>query len=686
MSADVNSASILHTPALYRTGVKLLTVLLLSLSLLIGLLSSAVAVVMGERGFYFQSYEECREEIYRDVARSSAYRLSYVLYSDFLSENWDDTQSAPDVDKLREWESAFPALSLHDVAEESLLITILDQDGNIIFTNRSEETPLYEEEVVALQQTLPDGTLLSRTIRCAVPTVIPQGRGSLLSILESLLPHLWAMRGWIIVIALGAWICTCVLFFLLMAAAGHQPGEKEPRLTGPARLPVDILTVLAVIGGYFLLLLLSDVYARPSFFHLALLAIVLIPAIPLAIGYLMCLAANGKCHTLWKRSFLSRVLTFFLRILRGIGRRILLPLGKGVVQIFSALPLISKTVLGLLAATLAEGIILLVTQHNFSLLMTLWIIRQCLLIPLLLWLTLGLRRLQTGGQKLAAGDLQYEIQTDGLIGDFRRHAEDLNSISSGMSRAVEERTRSDRMRTELITNVSHDLKTPLTSIINYIDLLQKAPGDSPEAATYLKILERQSTRLKKLIEDLMEVSKASTGNLNMELTPIATDVLLSQAVGEYAERMKAAGLETVLREPDTSPVVLADGRLLWRIFDNLLSNAVKYALPGTRVYLDVCRDGDCAQLIFRNISREPLHVTAEELLERFVRGDSSRHTDGNGLGLSIARSLCESMHGTLALAVDGDLFKVTLTFPLYHPPVKRAEAAPETPADSTPSH
>ena len=283
-----------------------------------------------------------------------------------------------------------------------------------------------------------------------------------------------------------------------------------------------------------------------------------------------------------------------------------------------------------------------------------WVLRQC-------------NRLQTGAKKLAQGNLSYKIDLAHLHGPFRAHAEWLNNISAGMAVEIERRMKSEHLKTELLTNVSHDIKTPLTSIINYVDLLQKTDPQPAEAKEYAQVLERQSQRLKKLLEDLIEASKASTGNINVDLAPTDAAELLRQAAGEYSERLKEQNLSPVLRIGDDSCTILADGRLLWRVFDNLLGNIVKYALAGTRVYLDMSqRDGWCT-IAIKNISREELNIETEELMERFVRGDAARATEGSGLGLSIARSLTECMGGHFDLAIDGDLFKVTLAFPTTAP-------------------
>ena len=224
--------------------------------------------------------------------------------------------------------------------------------------------------------------------------------------------------------------------------------------------------------------------------------------------------------------------------------------------------------------------------------------------------------------------------------------------------------RSERFKAELITNVSHDLKTPLTSIINYVDLLKKEQIENPRAAEYIDVLDRKSQRLKKLTEDLVEASKASTGNLAVMRERISLTQLADQALAEYEERLSGQNLRVIRTFPEEEVWVEADGRHLWRVVDNLLSNCAKYALEGTRIYVEVSRGQTQAFLSVKNISREPLNVPPETLVERFVRGDESRTTEGSGLGLSIAQSLTELQKGTFRLTIDGDLFKAEIALPL----------------------
>ncbi len=265
-------------------------------------------------------------------------------------------------------------------------------------------------------------------------------------------------------------------------------------------------------------------------------------------------------------------------------------------------------------------------------------------------------------KKMGQGNLDTKVDDKLMIGSFKEFAADLNDLADVAVVAAQKQLKSERMKTELITNVSHDIKTPLTSIINYVDLLQK-PHTAEEGEQYLEVLDRQSQRLKKLVEDLMDMSKASTGNMTVEITRVDAVESVNQALGEFADKLEQAHLYPVFRHSEDSLPILADGKLVWRVLSNLLGNAVKYAMPGTRIYLDLSHVNGKVILSLKNISREELNVTAEELMERFVRGDVSRNTEGSGLGLNIAKSLMELQSGSLQLLVDGDLFKVTLIFP-----------------------
>ncbi len=270
------------------------------------------------------------------------------------------------------------------------------------------------------------------------------------------------------------------------------------------------------------------------------------------------------------------------------------------------------------------------------------------------------------GKELVNGNKNYKISDEKkklMIGEIKEHASNLNELSDGISLAVEKEMKSERLKAELITNVSHDIKTPLTSIINYTNLLSKE-HTAEEEKQYIDVLNRQSNKLKKLIEDLIEASKASTGNISTNIVPINIRELMEQSIAEYDEKLNKANLDVVLNIKDEPISVYADGRLLWRVLSNLFSNVSKYALAGTRVYIDVSRCNTNEVLIsIKNISKDQLNINPDELTERFVRGDLSRHTEGSGLGLNIVKSLVEVQKGRFELNIDGDLFKANIYLP-----------------------
>ncbi len=281
---------------------------------------------------------------------------------------------------------------------------------------------------------------------------------------------------------------------------------------------------------------------------------------------------------------------------------------------------------------------------------------------LILYVSRSFGLLHESAKRMSKGDLDTKVDDKHMIGCFKDFSADLNDLAGVAVVAAQKQLKSERMKTELITNVSHDIKTPLTSIINYVDLLQK-PHTPEEAAQYLEVLDRQSQRLKKLIDDLMDMSKANTGNMQVDITRLDAVEAINQALGEFAGKLEGARLTPVFRHDDAQVPMMADGRLVWRVLSNLLGNAVKYAMPGTRLYLDLMTLEGKVVISLKNISREELNIDADELMERFVRGDDSRNTEGSGLGLNIAKSLMELQKGQLQLLVDGDLFKVTLIFP-----------------------
>lgn len=473
----------------------------------------------------------------------------------------------------------------------------------------------------------------------------------------------YALRYWVYAIIAAAALMVLACFVFLLCAAGHHPGTDGVRPGWGTRLPLDLLTAAVAL----VLFLGIEMVVEANFGGIGVvLVVVLGPAVLAGIftGWCMSFALRLKLGSWWRNTVIYIALRWAWKVVKKLGGG-LGNLGRGLTDLLGGIPLVGKTVLIFLGLCVLEGLGILVSLGFFwswGLLAFLWVVEKILLFLAVLAVALMCRKLLLGGRALAAGDLSYQVDTSRMVLDFKSHGEDLNHIAQGMAAAVEERMRSERMKTELITNVSHDIKTPLTSIINYADLIGQEPKDSDKIPEYAAVLTRQSERLKRLIEDLVEASKASTGNLEVNLAPCQPGVLLTQAAGEYEQKLKDAGLDLVTRQPETAVTILADGRRLWRVFDNLMNNICKYAQRGTRVYLTLEeRDGQ-AVISFKNTSRAPLDIPAEELLERFVRGDAARTGEGNGLGLSIAKSLTELQQGTLDLTVDGDLFKVVLKF------------------------
>lgn len=451
------------------------------------------------------------------------------------------------------------------------------------------------------------------------------------------------------------------LFFLvfLARAAGRRVGREETVAGWQEKIPFDLYAAV-VLGGSAMLVAAAASGTEDTFqgFEPIMIAVVLAccaAAYALFLAFWMTLCARVKLGRWWENTVCCWLLRLCRRILRWCWR-VLCRAWGALAGFVRGIPLVWRTAVGCCVI----GVLLFALESNHAdglllMLIALLSVAACLL-------SMQLRRLQKGGEALAAGDLTSQVDTSHMYFDLKRHGENLNAISRGMSIAVEQKLKSERLKTELITNVSHDIKTPLTSIVNYVDLLQREHTPEQERE-YLAVLDRQAHKLKKLTVDLVEMSKASTGNIPCHIARRSVRELIDQTVGEYAEKLSAARLEPVVTLPDEELYCLCDGALMWRVLDNLLSNACKYACAGTRLYVAARREGETVAFSFKNISRDALNVDPDELLERFVRGDSSRTTEGSGLGLNIAKSLVELQKGTFSIAIDGDLFKVGFILP-----------------------
>ena len=454
----------------------------------------------------------------------------------------------------------------------------------------------------------------------------------------------WENAAWIFAACMALFLLVLVMEFI---GAGHVRGEEGIRLSRLDRIPFDLVTIAAalLIGGLLPLIYSEVQFHRngPMTDQIPVMAACLIPPALVFFFWLMSMATRFKSHTLitnniWYRCWekLKEILRQYrlpmrIAVVLMLGWIVFAPVVYGTRPTDAAANLLALLI-GVFCAV--AGVNLLSSHH----------------------------KLTAAAEAIAAGNTEYRISDDAMkhmYGSFHRQAEALNSISDGLAIAIDKATRSERMKTELITNVSHDIRTPLTSIISYTDLLQKEHTEDQEKE-YLDALMRQSKRLKKMTEDIVEASKASSGALKAELTAVNVQELLEQALAEYDGKLNEKNIQPVLQVSGEKLMAAADGKLLWRVLSNLLSNAEKYAMEGTRVYLSADRKDKEVMISVKNVSREPLNISAEELMERFVRGDESRHSEGSGLGLNIAKSLTELMGGTFSLAIDGDLFRADI--------------------------
>lgn len=517
-----------------------------------------------------------------------------------------------------------------------------DDTGEVYLENFAltyTDKPLYTAQSTRLY-TLSDGSIYALTYTADLLQV------------ETAPTYSYLLLSWLtehtgLTIFLTALFALLALFFFCfsMASAGHWAGHEGIHLTWLDKIPADV---------WLLVLLCTFFIGWEAFYYEWGRVFFCAALVPLVLLFLCAFAAQCKAGTVLRGALIGRIARFLWRIVRAVFRALLHTLVR--------LPLVWKT--ALVGLVIAGAEFLLYINDFYRVRYGVFLVMKLIELLAVLYIAVSLRTLQKGGEKLARGDFSEPIDTRYLLWDFKRYGQELNDVQGGLEQVVQERMKAEHLKTELITNVSHDIKTPLTSIVNYVDLLKKEDMPSPAAREYIAVLDRQSHRLKKLTEDLVEASKASSGALNVELQPTDVNVLLSQIEGEYQERLAACHLTLVTQPPAPGTMIQADSRLLSRVMDNLVSNVCKYAMENTRVYVTAAvRDGQ-AVISFKNVSRDELNISPDELMERFVRGDASRHSEGSGLGLSIARSLVQLQGGTFALSIDADLFRADIVFPL----------------------
>ena len=435
------------------------------------------------------------------------------------------------------------------------------------------------------------------------------------------------------------------IFFLILLTlqSGRVCEDREIHTNSLDRVPMEVvlaaggMTLGIMFGVAFLGLTESSGIEG---YVLALVASAEVICAGVFLVTYLSLVRRWKTHNLWHSSLCYTIVRSCKQVYMArmtSGRMILAFIGL-VLGNYLLVALFDG--FGFLLALLADGVVLL------------YLIRE----------NAGRQVIFDGLARIASGQLDYKIDEKDLTGDNRRMAEAVNHVGDGLQNAVKETLKSERLKADLITNVSHDIKTPLTSIINYVDLLKREDIQDPKIQGYIEVLDNKSKRLKQLTEDLVEASKISSGNVVLDMKPIRFGELIWQTNGEFEEKFAAKGLDLICKVDEGPLVIMADGRRMWRVVENLYNNIAKYAMPNTRVYVEARKIGCRIVLDVKNISEHPLNIKAEELTERFIRGDVSRSTEGSGLGLSIAQNLVKLQGGTFDIYLDGDLFKVTITF------------------------
>ena len=586
--------------------------------------------VAGGVGIYFLA----ANDVYLAGSEASRQILYDGQASGVMTTVIDGLYNCSDKEALRDWllercppENGY-GITVTNTATGEEFSTALPKDAKIIYT--------------AHRRTVFSGTELNVTIELQ-EGFIPRTYEYRLSL------WLLDMKNALIPLTVLFVVLTLFCFFWQMAAAGHWQGFEGIHLTWFDKIPLDLMAVgilipaLAIFGEYYL----YSSRLLKALWGTAILCFVYL--------FIISFVTRCKAGTVLKNNVIWYVIRLAWKIVKTVWR--------WLCHLVRSIPLIWKTALGI-----AVVFFLILLFGSYSSMLSLPMVLLYLVLALFtMYVAIGFVTLQRGARALAEGDYSAPVDTRYLVGEMRRCGDNLNKVQQGVQHAVEERLRSERMKTELITNVSHDIKTPLTSIVNYVDLLKKEEIDNPKAQEYLEVLDRQSKRLKKLTEDLVDASKASSGVMPVDCQPTNVNVLLSQLEGEYEERLQKADLTMIVHPAAGDPVALADGKLLSRVMDNLMNNIGKYAMPGTRVYAAAAADDHEVTISIKNVSRNELNISADELMERFVRGDSSRHTEGSGLGLSIAKSLVELQGGRFELSIDGDLFRADISLPLYRP-------------------
>lgn len=446
----------------------------------------------------------------------------------------------------------------------------------------------------------------------------------------------------------------------LIITVGHKKNENEIFVSDFDKIPLEILVGIAIVICSFVWILTVNKNCMELEQEISLIFTAYFTTYVVLAIMFDTFVKRIKSKTFWKTTIIGKICKLLLK-----------PFAKMmdfIVEIRGTSKFFKNTEKKFIAyslTTLIIGIvvsIIFVQRENITLAIVLDLIIIAIFILKITKAVINYDKIENKLKEMYDGNNKELLNKHEFLPEFYQSVDYLNDISNGFENAIQDRMKSERLKTELITNVSHDIKTPLTSIINYVDLLKKEDIENEKANEYIEILDNKSQRLKKLIEDLVEASKISTGNVKLNLEKINIIELINQAIGEFEDKFNLRNLNVILDSKENIIYINADSRYMYRVIENLFSNISKYALENSRVYIDISKIEDEVYVEIKNISKDKLNISAEELMQRFVRGDKSRNTEGSGLGLSIAQNLTEAQNGKFNLMLDGDLFKVELIF------------------------
>ncbi len=589
-----------------------------------------------QHGLYTNNLSQAKAVSYRSVSYDYA-----NYYANYAEGSFDNSYIIPDYVKG----------------------TVTDSDGTVLWSNQSESDSSIAYSFIYSQYVAHNEDLES-TLDVALTLAPSFVQYQPYSTINTAYYNVYRLKDKLLYMGFGL----SALFIFCLVGLIQDIRRKGTRhyhrfLNMCRTIPFDGLCLLLLGGGVLMALPIA------SLTHDTVLRYAMVPQLlsSLLLSFLFLMFVDGLTYRLVTKTLLPPLL-----IRRGFNG-----IKRGLKQFIMALPSIYLLIIFITSVILIDVIVytfvLLNEPENIFIIFGISVVTILFLLGTICYMYYQFMHYEKATESLASGRWNYTVPTQFAFGHFHTIATQLNQASDGMQHAIERQLKSERMKTELITNVSHDLKTPLTSIINYsdlitreLDLTESSPSTNTLETTkeFATTLHHESRKLLTLINNLIEASRASSGNLDCLLESSDTSVILEQLEGEYEQALCERELEFIIESPTELPPIQADSRHIWRVFDNLMTNIVKYSLPNTRVYLELVHDEHTLSFIFKNVSKDRISLSSDELIERFVQSDTSRHSDGHGLGLSIVQSLMTLQKGTLALDVSGDLFTATVSFPL----------------------